>query len=468
MSESTGKIRVLIVDDNPDTVTNLKKLLYFEKDVEVAATGGTGDDAVRLAIEHQPDVVLMDINMPGMDGIAASEQITRQVPGTQIVIMSVQAEPDYLRRAMLAGAREFLIKPFSSEQLANTIRAVAKLGGEQRAAARQGAATGTPPAGSTTDNRVSATPARPAGQVVSAATLPPPAGERTITVPPARTVAPYTQAPASAPAAPSVPQGKVLVVFSASGGLGRSTLAANLAIALKEETRGRVALVDCSLRFGDVGVLLNLTSQQTIAEIASAEGGPDLEILADLMVSHPSGIKVMLAPSSPELAELVTAPAVRTILTALRAKFDYIVVDTFASLDEVTLNVLDVADRILLLTTSEIPAIKNTKLFFEVTEALKYPADKTLMILSKHDPRSSITAQDIQASIKHPVYAVIERDDRATTQAAQMGQPFVINQKNSLAALSIVRLAKLLVRPAADPAGESARAQPQQRRGLFR
>jgi pilus assembly protein CpaE len=259
----------------------------------------------------------------------------------------------------------------------------------------------------------------------------------------------------------------VLAVFGANGGLGRSTLAANLAIALRDETRGKVALVDCSLRFGDAGVLLNLTSNHTISEIASAEGGPDVEILADLMVSHPSGIKVMLAPPSPELAELVSPAAMRVILKTLREKFDFVVVDTFASLDEVILNVLEFADQILLLTTSEIPAIKNTKLFFEVTEALKYPPEKTLLILNKFDQRSSITPQDIQASIKHPVFAVIERDDRATNLAAQTGQPFVVNQKSSPAAVSVVRLAKALARPPSEPAADAQKAQPQ-RRGLFR
>jgi pilus assembly protein CpaE len=465
MNDNSGKIRVLIVDDNPDTVNNLKKLLYFEKDIEVIATAGTGDDAVRIAVEFLPDIVLMDINMPGMDGIAASEQISLQAPGTQIVIMSVQAEPDYLRRAMLAGAREFLIKPFSSEQLANTVRAVARLGVQQRATGMLAVAPrsgGTQPLA---DSRQAPPPVRRPG---TTPLPPPPPVERMITVPPPQTVAPYVQATTPPPtAATPGPQGKIFVVFSASGGLGRSTVAANLAIALKDESRGRVALVDCSLRFGDIGVLLNLTSNQTIAEIASAEGGPDLEILADLMVSHPTGIKVMLSPSSPELAELVTASAARTILTALRGKFDFVVVDTFASLDDVTLSVLDVADRILLLTASEIPAIKNTKLFFEVTEALKYPADKTVLILSKYVQRNSITPQDIQASIKHPVYAVVERDDRAATQAAQTGQPFVINQKNSPAAVSINRLARLLVRPPVDPAVEPAKQAPA-RRGLFR
>src|ERR1700693_3531475 len=107
MTENSTRIRVVVVDDNADTINNLKKLLYFEKDVEIVGTASSGEEGIACAIEKLPDVVLMDINMPAMDGISASEAITARLPGVQIIIMSVQAEADYLRRAMLAGAREF-------------------------------------------------------------------------------------------------------------------------------------------------------------------------------------------------------------------------------------------------------------------------------------------------------------------------------------------------------------------------
>jgi pilus assembly protein CpaE len=100
----TEKIRVLIVDDLPETRENVRKLLQFESDVDVIAQAASGEQAVELAKEHAPDIILMDINMPGLDGIAASQTIMQSVPSAQIVIMSVQSEADYLRRAMLAGS----------------------------------------------------------------------------------------------------------------------------------------------------------------------------------------------------------------------------------------------------------------------------------------------------------------------------------------------------------------------------
>src|SRR5215212_5458478 len=132
MSKSAGSpsdskathIKVLIVDDIPETRENLKKLLAFESDVEVVGTASTGREGLELAQELTPDIILMDINMPDMDGITATEAITKAVPATSVIMMSVQSEADYLRRAMLAGARDFLTKPISGEELYSTIRSV--------------------------------------------------------------------------------------------------------------------------------------------------------------------------------------------------------------------------------------------------------------------------------------------------------------------------------------------------------
>src|SRR3954449_8346917 len=118
------QIRVLIVDDIPETRDHLTKLLGFESDIEVVGSAASGGESLTLAGQLTPDVVLMDINMPDMDGIAATEKLSAQVPSAAVVMMSVQGEADYLRRSMLAGAREFLVKPFSSDELTASIRQV--------------------------------------------------------------------------------------------------------------------------------------------------------------------------------------------------------------------------------------------------------------------------------------------------------------------------------------------------------
>jgi pilus assembly protein CpaE len=386
---STRKIRVLVVDDIPETRDNVRKLLFFEDDIEIVGTASNGREGVELTGKLLPDIVLMDINMPEMDGIAASEAIAAKYHDSQVVMMSVQGEADYLRRSMLAGAREFLIKPFSGEELATSIRRVYQLGAQRRATA--------PP--------------------ISVGT---------------------------APAAPPPKGGEVFVVFGAKGGCGATTLAVNLAVALHEETKERIALMDANLEMGDVGVMLNLPNHRTIADITGPKVAIDEEMVNGVMAAHGSGIKALLAPARPEMAELVTTDVLKSLLTLLPTMFDYIVVDLWRTFQEPMVTIMDAADRIILLTTSDIPSIKNAKLFFELSEALGYPDDKTMLVLNKEDGRSTISIKDIEASIKHPITAVLPKDDRTALLALNRGTPFVGAAKTIPLTLSVLALARSL------------------------
>lgn len=378
-SEEQEKIQVLIVDDISETRENLKKLLLFELDIEVVGDATSGEEGIERAKQLQPHVVLMDINMPGIDGIKASEIITQHSPYTQIIIMSVQGESDYLRRSMLAGAREFLIKPFSSSDLVTSIRRVYKLGLQQR-------------------DRIG--PVRPAG--------------------PATTLAPEPEE-----------RGKIISIFSPKGGVGCSTLAINLAIAMKKGANIKVGLVDASLQFGDIAVLLNVQAPRTIADLGQID---DIErdLIETVMVTHKSGVKALLAPPSPEMAELVTPKSVGQILTKMRHMFDVVIVDMYSSLEDIVISILDESDLVVLITTPEIPAIKSARLFFEVTEALEYPPSKTQLILNKASRHTGIRAADIEASIKQKVVAQLPLDEKVVTTAVNQGVPYVLGGNNLL------------------------------------
>lgn len=398
-------IHVLVVDDIPETRENLKKLLYFEKDIQVVGSASDGAEGVEMVMDLQPDVVLMDINMPGMDGVTAGEKISESAPNTQVIMMSVQGEADYLRRSMLAGAREFLIKPFTAEELVTSIRRVYELGQRRRPA------------------------------------TPPPSQ--------AQALAP---APVAVPAPPAQ-KGRIITVYGAKGGVGTSTVVTNLAIAIREVTKAKVAIVDGSLQFGDVGVLLNLSSQRSIVDAVEQIEDLDEEFLSGLLITHSSGVKALLSPPKPEMAELVTTDHLVTILEKLQLIFDYIVIDTWTSLQEPTLTLFDLSDRIILLTTTEITAIKNTKTFFEVTEALTYEPEKILLVLNKHDPRGGIRVRDIETSVKHPVLADVIRDDAATTKAVNQGLPAVQGQPNSAVGQNLLHLAQQIVEQLPPPSG---------------
>lgn len=389
------KIRLLLVDDIPETRENLRKLLFFESDIEVVGAATNGEEGIQMAVELQPDIVLMDINMPGVDGITASERISQQSPFTQIIMMSVQGEADYLRRSMLAGAREFLIKPFSSDELVSSIRRVYQLGASRR-------------------------------QVMPAMS--------------------HSASGAAAAAEPVQRHtGKILTVYSAKGGVGCSTVAVNLAIAMQQYSAIKVAIVDTSLQFGDVGVLLNLYASRTIADLAAAVDDIDDEIITDVFISHNSGVKALLAPPRPEVADTVTPALITDVLERLKRLYDVIIVDTSSLLDDIVLNVLDLSDKIIVVTTPEIPAIKDAKLFFEVTEALEYERDRIIFILNKTDKRINIRAEDIEANIKYPIQGQLPLDERAATTAVNQGVPYILGNKNSLLSQATVQMAKNVI-----------------------
>jgi len=416
------KIRVLIVDDIPETRESLRKLLYFESDLEVVGTAASGEDAVRQTRETRPDIVLMDINMPGMDGITATETITQKFPYAQVIMMSVQADADYLRRSMLAGAREFLTKPFTADDLVSSIRRVYELGLSRRISLEQ---AGVPVEGVT---GVAAKPAKP--------------------------------------------RGKLITVFSPKGGTGRSTIAVNLAIALQGLADYKVALVDASLQFGDVAVLLNLQAARSIADLIPQIKDLDSDMIAGVLTPHSSGVKALLAPSRPELADLVAPEHLKAIVQELLTLFDFVIVDTWASLHDLVLGILDISDRILLITTPDIPSIKNAKLFFEVTDALQYPEERAMLIINMADRRGAINVRDIEASIKHPVAAKIPLDERSAIQAANEGVPVVFGNRKSPLAQAITDLAQTLVaelapKPAEQPETPEPASAPKVRRGLF-
>ncbi len=406
------KIRILIVDDIADTRENLAKLIGFEPDMEVAGTAGGGQEAVNMAKQHRPHVILMDINMPDMDGITATEIISNTVPESPIIMMSVQGEQDYLRRSMLAGAREFLVKPFSADELINSIRHVHELEKVRRA--------------------------------------------RYAPVPPV--AAPGASA---AVAASGRDMGKIITFFSPKGGVGRTTIATNLAVALHQITNKPVVLVDGSLPFGDIAVILNMSPKaKTIADLIGSFETADSDVVESILVQHSTGIKVMLAPPTPESTELITGAHLKHVLELLRERYAYIVVDTWPSFQEQVITMLDVADVILTLMTLEITSLKNVRVFMEVVEKLGYDEAKVQLVANRNDSSGGIKASDVEASLGRKIPHTIVSDGRTLVLAVNRGVPFVISHRDSQVAKDIFLLAQKVAQAdtAAVPAGKQAQA----------
>ena len=404
------RIQVLIVDDIPETRDHLAKLLGFEPDIEVIGTAASGAEAIELAIKVLPDVILMDINMPDMDGIAATERLSSQVPSAAVVMMSVQGEADYLRRSMLAGAREFLVKPFSSDELTASIR------------------------------QVHAREKEKAGRAVVAQ-------------------AARTQDPTE--------EGQVVAVFSPKGGVGRTTIAVNLAVAAASELGKKVTLVDASFQFGDVAVLLNLNPKdKSMAELVpELEQGHDPDSVEAFTLSHSSGIHVLLAPPSPEMAELITPAGVKHVIEILRGHSELVVVDCAAWFNDTLLGILDLADVVLTVLTLEITSIKNTRLFLEVAEQLGY-SHKIRLVLNRADTTLGIRDADVEHSIGRKVDHTIVSDGRAVVYALNRGVPFVLSNRESQVSQDVLRLATAIVGDKESRA-EDSRKVPQKGKSLF-
>ncbi len=416
------QIRVLIVDDIPETRDHLSKLLGFEGDIDVVGAAASGTEALQLATSLTPDVVLMDINMPDMDGIATTEMLARALPTASVIMMSVQGESDYLRRSMLAGAREFLVKPFSSDELTASIRQVFTREREKMTRMAVAAAeTG---------------------------------GPRTAT----------SQTPSGEP-------GQVVAVFSPKGGVGRTTVAVNLAVAAATELGKKVVLVDGSFQFGDVGVLLNLNPKnKSIADLVPEleQAGHEVESIDTFVINHSAGIRVLLAPPSPEMAELITPAGIKRVIEALRQTHELVVVDCTAFFNDTTLAILDSADTILTMLSLEITSIKNMRLFLEVADQLGYDGGKVRLILNRADSALGIRVADVEHSIGRKVDETIVSDGRSVVYALNRGVPFFLSNREAQVSQDILRLARTVVgeREQVAPIAEDSR-KAAQKKSLF-
>ncbi len=420
-------IRVLIVDDIPETRDHLTKLLGFESDIDVVGSAASGGEAITLATSLTPDVVLMDINMPDMDGIAATELLARAVPTASVVMMSVQGEADYLRRSMLAGAREFLVKPFSSDELTASIRQVYSREREKVSFMAAAAPAATAPAATGT------TSGAPKG---------------------------------SGDGEPGI----VVAVFSPKGGVGRTTVAVNLAVAAATELGKKVVLIDGSFQFGDVGVLLNLNPKnKSIADLVPEleQAGNDVESIDTFVINHSAGIRVLLAPPSPEMAELITPSGIRRIIETLRKTHDLVVVDCTAFFNDTTLAILDSADTILTMLSLEITSIKNMRLFLEVADQLGYEAGKVRLVLNRADSALGIRVADVEHSIGRKVDDTIVSDGRSVVYALNRGVPFFLSNREAQVSQDILRLAKAVTGERAHVAAGADPRKAPQKKSLF-
>lgn len=372
-------IRVMIVDDIQETRDNVKRLLSLDHEITVVGEAASGKEALKTIKGRQPDIVLMDINMPDINGLEATEQLTILYPEISVIMMTVQAEMEYMKKAMRAGAKDYITKPFTEEELVQAIKKVWRMEHRKK-------------------NKTLL--------------------EQT-----------YTKN-----------DPKIITVFSTKGGVGKTTLAVNLAISLQTLTSKKVALLDLDVQFGDVSAMLNLMPKRTISHLVQEKGEFDLELIQNYMMKHPgSEVDILPAPARPEYSELITGDHIETILKILKEGYDFIIIDTASSFSDLNLTVMDFSQTVYLMLSLDLLSIKNTRLSLEVLESIQH-LDKVKLVLNKASSDWGLNVPDVERTLDKHMDFEIPHSEKLVVDSINKGIPFMISNPASKIAQSIEAL----------------------------
>jgi len=394
---------ILALGNGPALAQHIEQARQTEEDLQFL--GAVQELQELLTYRTPPEVILINGQAGDEEGLQLIEEVITSLPRAIVIVLADKEQMDFIQRALLAGARGFLLQPFTDAELRESIRRIHRLEVEKISRLAQ----------QTTEEGVSR-------------------------------------------------QGEILAVFSPKGGVGRTTIASNLAVAL-QQTAQRVVVVDGSLQFGDVPVVLNIHARTTIVSLVRRLEEIDTELLMEALVPHSSDIRVLLGPSQLEEVDVLYPEAVGRILTALRNEFDYVVIDVSPFLDDNTLTILDMADWILLVITPEVPALREVRLFLDLADILGYPPSKLLLILNRAMSSFGIGPAGIEEHIRCKIAINIPSDGPLVTRALNRGVPLIISDPKSQVAQSIVQLANLLI-GGAEPAAHKGSKSPLRLRGL--
>lgn len=375
----SGKTHILVVDDD-DTIGKILELVLEEQGFQVLVAH-SGEEGLKLASAHAPDMAILDVMLPGMDGYTLCRKL-RAMPTTRllpILMLTAQSETRDKLTGFDAGADDYVTKPFDPQELVLRVKALMA-----RSQMPQ-AATGKP-------------------------------AER----------------------------GQVVAVFGAKGGVGKTTLAVNVAVALAKLKNLRVALVDADFSFGDVGTHLNVAPSRTILDLATRIDDLDEEVLRKVLVRHESGVNLLMAPYHPEDAERISPEVMMRIIERLVMVHDVVMLDCAAAYDERTLTVLERADQILMILTPEMGPIKNTSTFLGLTQKMEMPATKISLVLNRANSEGAIPAAEIERALQKPIPAQVASGGRAVVLSVNQGLPLVLTEPQHPFSLQVVRLAELV------------------------
>jgi len=376
-----GKITVIIADDIKETRDNIKLLLSLDNEIKVVDEASNGEEAIEKCKELRPNIILMDVNMPQMDGIKAARVVSAQVPETSIIMISVQGEVEYLKKAMASGAKGFLVKPFTGDELLQNIKDVYNTEKSKKRVVEENKEIKT----------------------------------------------------------------KYISVFSTKGGVGKTTIATNLAVNLSRLTEDRIIIVDLNLQFGDVSLFLNETPQKTMVDMVEDVNEVDYALVEKYIITHSSGIDILPAPKKPEQSEYIKSDFVKKVLEVLDKHYQYVIIDTATGFNDMALIALDYSDIILYISNLDLSSIKNAKLGFGLLRSLDYPEEKIKFIVNKSNDQYGIKYQDVVSTIDRSVDLWLPEDYKTVVTSLNKGSSFVTVRGNTKIAKKVRELTSIVL-----------------------
>lgn len=371
---------VLVIDQNRQARFELKRLLKHSQ-FALAGEAGFGTEAVSLAMETRPDVIICGMDEPTTRSLQTVDALVDALPETAVIVYSSTPSLEAARRAMLAGARDFLSAPATARELEQAVAGA--LESEERRRMR-----------------------------VSGQTL-------------------------------ALGQGTVITVFGPKGGVGKTTVAANLAIALALQTAQSVAIVDADTGFGDVAEMLDLKPQWTISDLVKRADGLSREEVNSLLCRHSSGVVVLAGPPNVFGWRDISPDQFRTVVETLARLHDVVVIDTGGDLSDIGITSLELATVVLWVTTPEFASIKDSLQGMEALQSISFPIDRIRVTINNVSPENGVRPRTVEEVLQQGVFWEIPYDRRLRNET-DLGKPHVLTSPTSLAAESLIDLAAAL------------------------
>jgi pilus assembly protein CpaE len=237
---------------------------------------------------------------------------------------------------------------------------------------------------------------------------------------------------------------QIITVFSPRGGVGCSTVATNLAVSLHEQIEGRTLLMEGKLNFGHLGLMLNIRPRHSLAELIPHANALDTELIDEVVERHATGIEVLLSPPNIEMAQGIKPEDLLNVLRGVRPLYDFIVIDSGSFLNENTVTLMDISDRILLVANPDLASLHDVSRFTQVSRTLGYPPGKVLVLLNRSGMLGGVKTKDIEAALHQPPFAEIPEDGTKAIRSLNRGVPLYYRYPRNPVSRSIRQLAKTL------------------------